>query len=133
VTSSFPDFDAIHVANDRGAPSDVMPVLNPPKANEHAPWFDPGWLIRRALAAEPGEPAASAEDALLAWLVRLPVACDPAEAADKALDAYDRRAKNSRRDGRRLLALLEETRYYTRQRLTHVRRVRRRHRERDDA
>ncbi|RDD61162.1 hypothetical protein [Ferruginivarius sediminum] len=133
MTSSFPDFDAIHVANDRGAPSSIMPAVSQPKADERAPWFDPGWLIRRALAAGPGEPAARAEDALLAWLVRLPVECDPADAADKALDAYDRRDGTFGRGARRLLALLEETRYYTRQRLTRVRRVRRRHRERDDA
>ena len=87
--------------------------------NAAAPWFDPGWLIRRTLDAGLDDVDGSAEDALLAWIVRLPAERDPAEAAGRVLDRYADGL--SAASATRLTALLQETRHYTPDRLAQVR------------
>lgn len=117
-------FQNIHVANDEAGLS-APPSLTAPAAGESAPWFDPGWLIRRTLVAEADTLSASAEDALLVWLLRLPAERDPAEAAGRVLHAYRPAQEPDDPLARRLYALLEETRGYTPERLARVHAARR--------
>lgn len=97
-----------------------------PRCDEPAPWFDPGWLIRRTLAAEAeAEPSGAAEDALLAWLIRLPDEHDPADAAARVLAVY--RPVTPRHDAlaQRLFELLDQTQRYPRRHLLRMHRDRR--------
>lgn len=91
-----------------------------PAHGEPAPWFDPGWLIRRTLTAEAEDAPGVAEDALMAWLVRLSEEHDPAEAAAGVLRAYGPSAPDDDPLADRLFALLHETSRFSSDRLARM-------------